>query len=181
MWYTFLLYNKVNRLCIYIYPLLSNLPPTPYPTPLGHHRAVLLIVQPYFERNCFQTPQANKSSTFWWWICAGQWVHSNSHTTIFYFPSFSLTSPGAREVWVASGSTPVSGAHVQKHLLTGTCQELHQAPYSCHTSWNSLFNPMLIHWLIHWLIQIQLQVNRTTAPLPQPTPHMLCLSPISSL
>ena len=44
-------------------PSLSNLPPTPHPTPLGHHRAVLLLVQPYFERNCFQTPQASKSST----------------------------------------------------------------------------------------------------------------------
>ena len=83
-------------------PSLSNLPPPPHPTPLGHHRAVLLLVQPYFERNCFQTPQANKSSTFWWWICvqADEPIQT-SCTTIFYFPSFSLASPRAREVWVA--------------------------------------------------------------------------------
>ena len=33
----FLLYNEVNQLCIYIYPL--PLGPTPKPTHLGHHRA----------------------------------------------------------------------------------------------------------------------------------------------
>ena len=42
----FLLYNEVNQLCVYIYPLpleppLSPAPPRPrHPTPLGHHRAL---------------------------------------------------------------------------------------------------------------------------------------------
>ena len=40
----FLLYNKVNQLCIYICPHISSLlhlPPShpPYPTPLGGHKA----------------------------------------------------------------------------------------------------------------------------------------------
>ena len=32
-------YNSVNRPWLHTHPLLLNLPPLPYPTPLGHHRA----------------------------------------------------------------------------------------------------------------------------------------------
>ena len=145
-------------------PSLSNLPPTPHPTPLGHHRAVLLIVQPYFERNCFQTPQANKSSTFWWWICvqADEPIQT-SHTTIFYFPSFSLASPRAREVWVAWVYSSLWCPCAEAPFNLGHAGSS-SSPLQLSHLLELLFNPMLIHWLIHWLIQIQLQVNRTTAP-----------------
>ena len=38
----FLLYNEVNQLYVYIYPISLELlfHPTPNPTPLGHHRAL---------------------------------------------------------------------------------------------------------------------------------------------
>ena len=36
---SFLLYNEVNQLYVYIYPLPLGHPPIPYPSPLGHHWA----------------------------------------------------------------------------------------------------------------------------------------------
>ena len=39
MLYWFLLYNKVNQLCVHTYPLPHGpLPAHPHPIPLGHHR-----------------------------------------------------------------------------------------------------------------------------------------------
>ena len=98
-------------------------------------------------------------------LCTGRWAHSNltyHHILLSIFLScFPKGQGGVGSLGLLQSLVPMC---VRKHLSTWDMQRAHQAPYSCYTSWNSLFNPMLIHWLIHWLIQIQLQANRTTAP-----------------